>query len=77
MINIIFLVLFAIMACISAIGFVFFLLVGIIESFKDSTFIIPTCFVCSILAGSTVGFNHLFDLSWQQNINNIKSSAAK
>lgn len=77
MFDIIFLVLFAIMTCISAMGFIFFLLVGIIESFKDSTFIIPTCLFCSILAGSTVGFNHLFDLSWNQNINNIKASTTK
>ena len=77
MFDIIFLVLFAIMTCISVIGFVFFLLVGIIESFKDFTLIIPTCLVCSILAGSAVGYTHLFDLAWHQNINNIKSSTAK
>lgn len=65
------------MTCISATGFAFFLLVGIIESFKDSTLIIPTCLICSILAGSTVGFNHLFNLCWEQKINNIKSSTTK
>lgn len=77
MFDIIFLVLFVIMTCISTIGFVFFLIVGIIESFKDSTFIIPTCLICSILAGSVVGYTHLFDLSWNQNINNIKASTNK
>lgn len=77
MLSFIFMFLFAIMACISAIGFILFLIVGIIEICKDSSLIIPFCLIISVLAGSTVGYTHLFDSAWHQNINNIKSSAAK
>lgn len=77
MLGFIFMFLFAVMACISVLGFILFLITGIIESIKDSTFIVPTCLICAILAGSTVGFTHLFNSILHQNINNIKSSAAK
>lgn len=77
MLDIIFMFLFAVMACISALGFILFLITGIIESIKDSSLVITVCLVVAILAGSAVGYTHLFDLAWHQNINNIKSSAAK
>ena len=77
MLDIIFMFLFAVMACISALGFILFLITGIIELIKDSSLVITVCLVVAILAGSVVGYTHLFNSAWHQNINNIKSSAAK